>query len=172
MRGDQALGTGRPTGGRRVRIPLFRLPAALVVLPLPAPVAPHLAASLALSHPRSRTLRGSLLPVTDIQVPPQHGLVSSDTQPSSGYPRPFPTSAPLLRLVPWPPGHQLPLRDLPRDPFLPEAAFPSPHQALCAEPAVPLWGEVSMSLPGSSAGPGAWPWLACVEEWMNEWMNE
>lgn len=66
-------GQAGPQAAAESESPLFRLPAALVVLPLapalPAPVAPHLAASLALSHPRSRTLHGSLLPVTDIQVP-------------------------------------------------------------------------------------------------------
>ena len=71
-------------------------PAALAVLPLvpslPALMAPHLAASLPLSHPCSRTLRGSLLPEIDIELPSPSPSTAwcPVTQPSSRRPGPLP----------------------------------------------------------------------------------
>lgn len=67
-------------------------PAAPGVLPLvpslPALMALHLAASLPLSHPCSRTFRGSLLPETDIQL--------QSPSPSTAW-RPVPLAQPGVR---------------------------------------------------------------------------
>lgn len=106
---DQGLGTGRPPAGHHVgNLPSLSPPhpwwlvLSLVSLP-PWPI--HLAArrfsanpSLTLPCTCSRTLSGSLLPMTDIQVhqlpqvPPQQSLVPSDTEPPPSLPRPPPTS--------------------------------------------------------------------------------